>query len=77
MTTNLSTYLQENTGDEFWWSLSPGQFDGSLARVWYVDSGYFYFGALSNVGGLRPAISLVSDVIVTGSGTSEDPYVVE
>ena len=77
MTTNRSTYLQENTGDEFWWSLSPGQFDGSLARVWYVDSGYFYFGALSNVGGFRPAISLVSDVIVTGSGTSEDPYVVE
>ena len=76
-TYNRSTYLQENTGTTWWWSLSPDYFSGSYARVWRVGS-----GALSNSGvdyrnGLRPVISLISSTNVTGDGTSENPYVVE
>ena len=75
-TYNRSTYLQENTGTNWWWSLSPFAFDGSSANVWFVGSG----GLLDYVSGLsclRPVISLISSTNVTGDGTSENPYVVE
>ena len=74
---NLSTYLQENTGTSSWWSLSPNFFNGSDAFVWYVSSGHLYSYLVSNFAGLRPAISLISSTTISGgSGTSEDPYVV-
>ena len=73
-TYNRSTYLQENTGDIYWLSLSPSFFNGVEACVWYVESGelYYYYGSRNS--GLRPAISLVSSTNVTGDGTSENPY---
>ena len=75
-TYNLSTYLQENTGTNFWWSLSPN-ISGDGARVWYVHSGSLYNGDVKDNEGLRPVISLISSTIISsGSGTSEDPYVV-
>ena len=76
-TYNRSTYLQENTGTTWWWSLSPNGFYGSNAHGWYVASGYLSYGYVSGNGGLRPVISLISSTNVTGDGTSENPYVVE
>ena len=76
-TYNLSTYLQENTGTNWWWSLSPGSFNGSLAGVWGVSSGRLYNGYVGGNNGLRPVISLISSTRVTGDGTSENPYIVE
>ena len=76
-TYNRSTYLQENTGTTWWWSLSPGVFGGSYAYVWGVGSGYLRSGNVGDGGGLRPVISLISSTNVTGDGTSENPYVVE
>ena len=76
-TSNLSIYLQENTGNNWWWSLSPGNFDGYRAFVWYVRSGGLRSHRVSNLGGVRPVISLISSTNVTGDGTSENPYVVE
>ena len=76
-TYNRSTYLQENTGTTWWWSLSPGYFDGDYAFVWFVNSGLLRnYGVYSDIG-LRPAISLVSSTSVTGNGTSDNPYVVK
>ena len=76
-TDNPSTYLQENTGTYWWWSLSPGDIFGSLARVWYVYLGSLYNSGVHGYNGLRPVISLVSDATISrGTGTSEDPYVV-
>ena len=73
-TYNLSTYLQENTGSTWWWSLSPNY---SSSYAWNVGSGYLYNGKVSYDDGLRPAISLVSSTTISsGTGTSEDPYVV-
>ena len=75
-TCNSSTYLQENTGTTIWWSLSPNHFDS------YPGAFYVYFGSAYNnnvyaSNALRPAISLVSDITISGgSGTSEDPYVI-
>ena len=76
-TYNRSTYLQENTGTTWWWSLSPGGFSGSVAFVWRVGSGYLGGDGVYGVNGLRPVISLISSTNVTGDGTSENPYVVE
>ena len=75
---NRSTYLQENTGTTWWWSLSPYYFDGG-AGVWGVYSGSLGVNYVSGVGnrGLRPAISLISSTNVTGDGTSENPFIVE
>ena len=74
---NRSTYLQENTGTTWWWSLSPSNFDGDCASVWDVSSGSLYSGGVYSHGGLRPAISLISSTSVTGNGTSDNPYVVK
>ena len=76
-TYNRSTYLQENTGTTWWWSLSPGYFGGSRARVWFVGSGNLNYNFVNYSVGLRPVISLISSTNVTGDGTSENPYVVE
>ena len=76
-TYNRSTYLQENTGTTWWWSLSPGNFDGSYANVWVVGSGDLSYDYVNDYDGLRPVISLISSTNVTGDGTSENPYVVE
>ena len=77
-TFNRSTYLQENTGGLWWWSLSPAYFNFAGVRAWYVNSGYLEYGVVYvGSGGLRPSISLVSSITISGgSGTSEDPYVV-
>ena len=76
-TYNRSTYLQENTGTTWWWSLSPSNFYGSYARVWGVGSGFLGGNDVYSCNGLRPVISLISSTNVTGDGTSENPYVVE
>ncbi len=77
-TYNRSTYLQENTGTIWWWSLSPYRFGGGGALVWVVYSGYLgNDGVDDDYRGLRPVISLISSTNVTGDGTSENPYVVE
>ncbi|PWL41015.1 MAG: hypothetical protein DBY43_06105 [Clostridiaceae bacterium] len=81
---NCSTYLQENTGKNWWWSLSPDFFKGS-AYTWYINSGslqthttnsgyLYYFNVGKNNGCIRPSISLKSTTNVTGEGTSENPY---
>ena len=79
-TNNLSTYLQENTGTNLWWSLSPSYFDDGSAYVWDVYSGSLSCNFVNNNIALvlRPVISLMSlTIISSGSGTSEDPYVVK
>ena len=71
---NSSTYLQENTGNNFWWTLSPYNFSGYYAYIWRVGTDVLsYYRAYFNYG-LRPAISLKSTVRVIGDGTSENPY---
>ena len=71
---NLSTYLQENTGGGWWYTLSPNYFTGSIAYVWGIDWGSLVRFRVSMDNNLRPAVSLVSSTEVTGNGTSEDPY---
>ena len=77
-TSNRSTYLQENTGTTWWWSLPPYLFNGDYAFVWSVGSGSLNLNYVNLYYGLRPAISLISSTTILGGiGTSEDPYVVD
>ena len=77
-TYNHSTYLQENATGDWWWSLSPYCFSDVKAGVWIVASGDLGYSYVNRGFGLRPAISLVSSITISGgTGTSEDPYVVK
>ena len=79
-TGNTTTYLQENATDTYWWSLSPDDFNDSNALVWFVSSsdGSIESRSVGFTYGVRPSISLKSSTTFSnGSGTSEDPYVVD
>ena len=75
---NVTTYLQENATDTYWWSLSPYVFDGFDARVWgvYGSDGGYGGSDVDNACGVRPSISLKSTTNVTGDGTSSSPYII-
>ena len=75
---NTTTYLQENATDTYWWSLSPGSFNGGNASVWSVDgsNGDFDNNNVDYTFGVRPSISLKSTTNVTGEGTSSTPYII-
>ena len=64
------------TGD-YYWTMSPSVFDGGNAGEWCVSSdGSFYYGSVSHTFGVRPVVSLKSDVQLSGSGTINDPWIV-
>jgi len=86
--TNAPTWYYYNsangssTGSTYWWLLSPNNWDGSRAYVFYVDGSsdpgglrdYYVNGA----SGVRPAISLKSCTLYsTGNGSASDPYTIK
>ena len=75
---NTTTYLQENATDTYWWSLSPGYFNGVHASVWNVrgSSGGLGNDYVNGTNGVRPSISLKSTTNVTGEGSSSTPYII-
>ena len=73
---NSSTYLQENANKD-WWTLSPLAFSELSGTYLCAVQTDMLGGGVSNIA-VRPAISLVSSLkLSSGSGTSEDPYVVK
>ena len=71
-----------STGSKWWWLLSPSGWSDSVAYVVYV-CGSPVPGALSssyvgNAVGVRPVISLKSDVLYkSGDGSAESPYEIQ
>ena len=73
--TNTEFYLYKG---DFYWTMTPFVFAGGSATVGYL-------GGSGGVGdfnvdfsdGVRPVVSLRSDAIFGGSGTMNDPFVVE
>ena len=71
--------LESSIGRAYWWSLSPHSRFGSSARMWRVrgnerpgDLTNYY---VSDLGGVRPAISLKSCVQwKSGDGSASNPY---
>ena len=74
-TSNSSYYLY--TGSNYW-KMSPYLFSGSRAHEFYVYSkGYIHGSDVRTTLGVRPVLSLKSDISVTGSGTQNDPFLVQ
>ena len=73
---NNSYYLYNSNDGDLYWTMSPAGFSGS-SYVWSVGNGSIenYRGVYSPYR-LRPVLILNTDVLATGSGTSDDPYVV-
>ena len=72
---NTSYYLYTN---QYYWTMSPYSFYYGYAGVFLVSSpGSLYSnGYVNNTYGVRPVINLRSDVVLTGTGSSSDPFVV-
>ncbi len=74
-TNNYSYYLF--TGNEYW-TISPFDFLNGVAFVFNVSlNGILNYSDVSNTSGVRPVINISSSITVTGSGTINDPYVVQ
>ncbi len=69
-----SHYLYSNYS---WWSMSPRDASSSYASEHVSTDGYYDYGDVNFTIFARPVINLKADVTVTGTGTSEDPYVVQ
>ena len=83
--TNAPTWYYYNsangssTGSTYWWLLSPRFWNGSYACVFFVASssnpGFLASNYVDYAGGVRPVISLKSDVLYkSGDGTANSPY---
>ena len=64
------------TGD-FYWTMSAGAFNG-FTRVWRLyGDGSLGRSSVGSALGVRPVLSLKSDVQLSGTGTQNDPWVVQ
>ena len=73
---NTNYYLY--TGQSFW-TMSPFDYDkdySSAGMLIISNTGAFAWGWVQNSNGIRPVINLKKNVILSGSGTSTDPYLV-
>ena len=71
---NNNYYLYNNT---YFWTMSPAGFVSNFSSLWYVTtSGGIDNNSVSTTLRLRPVIILNADTLVTGDGTSSDPFVV-
>ena len=60
-----------------YWTMSPSNLTGGAANVFYISDGcniIDHFPTSWDESGVRPVINLRSDVEITGSGTSIDPF---
>ena len=75
-------YVSAGSGNSYlgvgidYWTMSPYCFNGSIAFVYYVgsDGRLLGNGNVSNSHAIRPVINLRSDIQITGSGTTTDPF---
>ena len=69
---NINNYLY--TGENYW-TMSPYHFYSGSAGVFPVYGGGCLGGwSVNDTGGVRPVINLRSDVALSGSGTTTDPF---
>ena len=84
---NQNVYLNENATSNDWWTMSPASFElfkkkeghsiFIVSQAYGISESYPYsIESNDNPVAIRPVIALVPTVKVTGTGTSEDPYVV-
>ena len=73
---NNNYYLYNSSID--WWTMSPAGFSGSYSKVWDVyGSGFITDYYVYADFYLCAVLNLTADTMITGTGTSSDPFVVE
>ena len=71
---NSNYYLYNN---KYFWTMSPAGFSGYLSTVWCVSTvGSITSRNVNDTRALRPVLVIKSDTIISGKGTSSNPYVV-
>ena len=78
---NISLYLNNQSIKNGWWTMSGSQIlaDNNVVDGFVIqnDGSLSYDKKINTQFALRPVISLDKNTIVTGTGTSSDPYVVK
>lgn len=66
-----------NNGNHYW-SLSPSEFYNSIAYVWRVNAtGTITKTNVATTLGIRPIIYLNKDILASGLGTIDSPYIIQ
>ena len=68
-----------NKTNVWYWASAPYSFSGSVAYERYVrsDGSWYGYDFVYRTGGARPAVSLIPGLnFVSGTGTTEDPFIV-
>lgn len=74
---NYSYYLYENANSNYWWTLSPSYCNVGTNMFIVGGPGNVYISSGNENGGLRPAVSLISSITISGGiGTASNPFVV-
>ena len=69
-----SSYITNSS----YWLMSPPGADRYYAYAWIVDNdGRIFNFRVDSVYVVHPVISLKADILATGSGTSDDPYLIQ
>ena len=73
---NNSNYYLYNSAIA-WWTMSPAGFSSGYSCVWNVNTpGFINYNLVGNANRFRPVLIIKSDTIISGKGTSSNPYVV-
>ena len=71
---NLYHSLQNQNFSDFEWLITPqSNWDGGAFGIYGGGYGGMRYNVYGNYG-VRPVVHLRSDIVLTGSGTSSDPY---
>lgn len=75
---NTSYYLYNNDITTSWWTMTPASGNETSMNPFVVnESGMLNNDVVGNLNrGVRPVISLINEVAVSGTGTESDPYVI-
>ena len=62
---------------QYYWTMSPSGFNGYNSFAWHINFDVLHYYDVYISYGVRPVLSLKSSVKLTGSGTMEDPFLVQ
>ena len=74
----VTSYLRSNATIDWYWTLSPVDFDGGGASVWFSGvAGVLGVGYVGHSRALRPVVSLKSATTISGgNGTASNPFII-
>ena len=76
-TNNSNYYLVKNTGNSYWWTMTPASYSsGNYGNV-YAASQVLSLSSVTNYYNMRPSISINANAVASdGEGTADNPYII-